>query len=241
MRALAPHYHVGIVVPDLTAARAEFSEQLGVTWGPVLDAGPGRVPRPGRPGHRSCPPPSATRWRSPASSSSRRCPGRCGSATSTPTCTTSVSGATTCPRTPPGWPASAARCSSAAGPGTRRPCPSPTTATNAASASRSWPPPCGRPWVLPLPARRILTEPGPCSRYESTDRTTSGWTRWPSPSPARADVVVRVAACGICGSDLSYIRMGGVAGPTGTPMCLGHEMAGVVEWVGSEVTRQPGG
>ncbi len=37
MTALAPHYHVGIVVPDLGAARAQFSEQLGVSWGPVLD------------------------------------------------------------------------------------------------------------------------------------------------------------------------------------------------------------
>jgi catechol 2,3-dioxygenase-like lactoylglutathione lyase family enzyme len=37
MPALAPHYHVGIVVPDLPVARARFAEQLGVTWGPVLD------------------------------------------------------------------------------------------------------------------------------------------------------------------------------------------------------------
>jgi catechol 2,3-dioxygenase-like lactoylglutathione lyase family enzyme len=36
MTALAPHYHVGIVVADLAAARTEFSELLGVTWGPVL-------------------------------------------------------------------------------------------------------------------------------------------------------------------------------------------------------------
>jgi threonine dehydrogenase-like Zn-dependent dehydrogenase len=48
--------------------------------------------------------------------------------------------------------------------------------------------------------------------------------------------VVQVAACGICGSDLSYIKLGGVAGPSDAPMCLGHEMAGVVDWVGSEVT-----
>ncbi len=61
------------------------------------------------------------------------------------------------------------------------------------------------------------------------------------PRPESRDVVVRVAACGICGSDLSYIKMGGVAGPTGTPMCLGHEMTGVVDWVGSDVTSvQPG-
>ncbi|MGA3146535.1 MAG: VOC family protein [Acidimicrobiales bacterium] len=37
MTPLAPHYHVGIVVPDLGAARAQFTEQLGVSWGPVLD------------------------------------------------------------------------------------------------------------------------------------------------------------------------------------------------------------
>ena len=30
------------------------------------------------------------------------------------------------------------------------------------------------------------------------------------PTPGAADVVVRVAACGICGSDLSYLRTGGV-------------------------------
>ena len=57
-----------------------------------------------------------------------------------------------------------------------------------------------------------------------------------APDPGPGDAVVRVAACGICGSDLSYIGMGGLAGPTGAPMCLGHEMAGVVDWVGPEVT-----
>ncbi len=58
----------------------------------------------------------------------------------------------------------------------------------------------------------------------------------PAPDPGPRDVLVTVAACGICGSDLSYIKLGGVAGPTGAPMCLGHEMAGVVEWAGAEVT-----
>ena len=56
------------------------------------------------------------------------------------------------------------------------------------------------------------------------------------PEPGPADVLVRVTACGVCGSDLSYIRMGGLAGPTGEPMCLGHEMAGVVDWVGPQVS-----
>jgi hypothetical protein len=33
---LHPFFHVGIVVADLSAAQAQLSEQLGVTWGPVL-------------------------------------------------------------------------------------------------------------------------------------------------------------------------------------------------------------
>ena len=57
----------------------------------------------------------------------------------------------------------------------------------------------------------------------------------PEPDPGPGDVVVRVAACGICGSDLSYIAMGGLAGPAGEPMCLGHEMTGTVDWVGDDV------
>ena len=55
------------------------------------------------------------------------------------------------------------------------------------------------------------------------------------PQPGPRDAVVRVAACGICGTDLSYIRRGGLAGPSGAPMPLGHELAGVVEWVGADV------
>jgi len=55
------------------------------------------------------------------------------------------------------------------------------------------------------------------------------------PVPGARDAVVAVAACGICGTDLGYIRHGGVAGPGPEPMPLGHEMAGVVEWVGREV------
>ena len=51
------------------------------------------------------------------------------------------------------------------------------------------------------------------------------------PDPGPRDAVVRVSACGICGIDLSYIAMGGLAGPTGEPMCLGHEMAATVECV----------
>jgi 2-desacetyl-2-hydroxyethyl bacteriochlorophyllide A dehydrogenase len=57
--------------------------------------------------------------------------------------------------------------------------------------------------------------------------------------PGPRDAVVRVAACGICGTDLSYIRMGGLGGSE--PMALGHEMAGVVDRVGDDVRQwKPG-
>ena len=55
------------------------------------------------------------------------------------------------------------------------------------------------------------------------------------------DALLRVRACGICGSDLGYIKYGGVAGPRPEPTPIGHEFSAVVERVGSEVTRyRPG-
>ena len=56
-----------------------------------------------------------------------------------------------------------------------------------------------------------------------------------APQPGPRDAVVRIAACGICGSDVSYIHMGGLGGPGAEPMRLGHEMAGIVDWVGADV------
>ena len=53
------------------------------------------------------------------------------------------------------------------------------------------------------------------------------------PTPGPRDALVRIAACGICGTDVSYIHMGMTPGH---PIPMGHEMAGVVEWLGSEVT-----
>ncbi len=54
------------------------------------------------------------------------------------------------------------------------------------------------------------------------------------PEPGPKDVVVKMKACGICGSDLSYIKNGGIPGP-GKPTALGHEGAGEIMIVGSEV------
>ncbi len=52
------------------------------------------------------------------------------------------------------------------------------------------------------------------------------------PAPGPRDALVRIAACGICGTDVSFVHMGGI---TGGPQALGHEVAGTVEWVGAEV------
>jgi threonine dehydrogenase-like Zn-dependent dehydrogenase len=52
------------------------------------------------------------------------------------------------------------------------------------------------------------------------------------PDPGPRDALVRIAACGICGTDVSFVHMGGI---TGGPQALGHEVAGTVEWVGAEV------
>ncbi len=57
----------------------------------------------------------------------------------------------------------------------------------------------------------------------------------PEPIAGRGDVVLRVQSCGICGSDLGYIALGGVAGPMPEPMSIGHELAGIVEQVGPGV------
>jgi threonine dehydrogenase-like Zn-dependent dehydrogenase len=61
------------------------------------------------------------------------------------------------------------------------------------------------------------------------------------PEPGPRDAVVRVSACGVCGTDLRYVRLGGLAGPTGQPMPLGHELSGVVDAVGAEVSGLPPG
>lgn len=58
------------------------------------------------------------------------------------------------------------------------------------------------------------------------------------PDPGPSDVVVRIQACGVCHTDLAY-RNGGIGDEF--PYLLGHEAAGVVDAVGSDVTRvQPG-
>jgi (R,R)-butanediol dehydrogenase / meso-butanediol dehydrogenase / diacetyl reductase len=56
-----------------------------------------------------------------------------------------------------------------------------------------------------------------------------------APMPGSKDVVVQVKACGICGSDLTYIKIGGIHRRPGGVTPIGHEAAGEVISVGSEV------
>ena len=53
------------------------------------------------------------------------------------------------------------------------------------------------------------------------------------PDPGLGEAVVRIQACGVCHTDLHY-REGGINDEF--PFLLGHEAAGVVEAVGSDVT-----
>ena len=56
------------------------------------------------------------------------------------------------------------------------------------------------------------------------------------PKPKRGQVLIRVQACGVCGSDVHYYRTGRIGDfVVRKPIILGHECAGVVAGVGAGV------
>ncbi len=55
------------------------------------------------------------------------------------------------------------------------------------------------------------------------------WSRFPFPRSATGEVLFRVAACGICGTDIKKIHHGFLP----PPQILGHELAGTVVQVGA--------
>src|SRR5881227_4028544 len=57
----------------------------------------------------------------------------------------------------------------------------------------------------------------------------------PIPQIGPSDVLIRVAAAGICHSDVHY--RGGISKIDHLPLTLGHEVAGYVEQVGRDVTN----
>lgn len=69
--------------------------------------------------------------------------------------------------------------------------------------------------------------------HEVGDVRLDDYTR---PDHGPNDVVVKMKAVGICGSDLSYIKMGGIMRKPGGVTPIGHEGAGEVLHVGSAVS-----
>ena len=75
---------------------------------------------------------------------------------------------------------------------------------------------------------------------------TLGMTDVPKPEPGPGDVLVKVKACGVCGSDVHFMEKEPdgytmYPGHCKFPTSIGHEWSGVVEEVGAEVTAlQPG-
>ena len=56
------------------------------------------------------------------------------------------------------------------------------------------------------------------------------------PSVGKRDVLINVKACGVCGTDVHIYEGDKGAADVTPPTILGHEFAGVVEAVGSDVT-----
>lgn len=68
------------------------------------------------------------------------------------------------------------------------------------------------------------------------------WTNWADPTPGPADVIVKIAATSICGTDAHIYRWDDWAKSRITPpRIIGHELCGEVVEAGSDVTLvQPG-
>ncbi|MFW5831900.1 MAG: alcohol dehydrogenase catalytic domain-containing protein [Prolixibacteraceae bacterium] len=62
---------------------------------------------------------------------------------------------------------------------------------------------------------------------------------FPEPEPEENEVLIRVKACGICGSDVH--GMDGSSGRRIPPIIMGHEASGVIEKTGSRVENWKAG
>lgn len=58
---------------------------------------------------------------------------------------------------------------------------------------------------------------------------------WPTPVPGDGEVLIRVAACGVCHTELDEIE--GRTPPPQLPVVPGHQVVGVIEQVGTAVTK----
>ena len=63
----------------------------------------------------------------------------------------------------------------------------------------------------------------------------------PVPEPGPEDVLVKVAACGVCGTDVHIYHGDKASAPVHPPVVLGHEFAGIVQKTGPDVKQlRPG-
>jgi alcohol dehydrogenase, propanol-preferring len=75
----------------------------------------------------------------------------------------------------------------------------------------------------------VLSGPSSDIRFEERDR----------PAPGRGEVLIRLHACGVCHGDL-MLQLGQFPFAR-YPIVSGHEIAGVIEEIGENVTElQPG-
>ena len=58
----------------------------------------------------------------------------------------------------------------------------------------------------------------------------------PLRKPEADEVVVKVAACGICGTDIHIYHGDKGSADVAPPVILGHEFSGIVEEIGANVT-----
>lgn len=57
----------------------------------------------------------------------------------------------------------------------------------------------------------------------------------PEREPSEGEVLIKVAACGVCGTDIHIYHGGKASAEVKTPVILGHEFAGVIVKVGAKV------
>ncbi|OGS18186.1 MAG: 6-hydroxycyclohex-1-ene-1-carbonyl-CoA dehydrogenase [Elusimicrobia bacterium RIFCSPHIGHO2_02_FULL_61_10] len=82
----------------------------------------------------------------------------------------------------------------------------------------------------------------PCSKDKDTGRLTEGsivCAELPMPEAAPGEIVIAIAGCGVCHTDLGYF-FAGVPTVNKPPLTLGHEISGTVvggepAWIGREV------
>lgn len=98
---------------------------------------------------------------------------------------------------------------------------------------------CRRAKVFRDNDRRIGNEDSSLKALLLTAPSQLAFTDFPDPVPGDGEVLLRIRACGICGSDIH--GWDGSTGRRRPPLIMGHEAAGEIEAVGPHVERWKNG